>query len=670
MKFKLRILLCGLFLQVGLFACLAHDNTTIHPRISESAAKSSSGLNNFLAEGFGYSLGGTNLSFKDPEAKKDPQSPIEWIKDGSRCEDKPWWRGNNHFYDPTKKPAIGLTDGVNLGGKPSFVWATVKTNASYGVLLAEQLSYAWPETRAYQIDALTNSSSMGRQTNLAAMLFYLGHVIHLNQDLTVPAHVRNDNHALTANIFEAATMWTEAYGKETYSKQTNGFPEKGHGWSWWQSMGGFQKLEDFWNRDMLRTNGADALNFDAQTDNRVPLGLSEFSNGNFISEDATYANFFPNRGTHWFQFPRLEDTTQPNLKLLRWGAGELEVRTNTIALLSGISGQHPYLSKTKLGIFVTNHSALHYEAVRNPGKLNTYQMHVMLTLNDSNVLQEYHSILIPKAIEYSAGILDYFFRGTIGVSVSGTTITIRNLSGQGFKGGTFFLFKDATNGNRSYVDQFAQSGTLPNYGTKIVTENDLSTAGPDTKYLLVYQGTIGVDGGHNALDRVDAGIGIAAKTFTPGDGGNYCDGVPINIQGFDWESPEWACILGNPVDQANGEFISGGTSVSFSKAGLLARVACLSNTSDCGATVTFSAHFNWGWNASPAFWCTTSPYGYGSEMSYHPSWAHWLGPYEGADPGNDNPQFWISVPAHSVTPVYLIFGSNNGDFSGYLSINY
>ena len=113
-KAKVQILLCVLIVQMGLSLCLAHDNKTMHPRISEGAAKSSSGLSNFLTESFGYNLGETNLSFSDPKAKKNPQSPVEWIKDGSRCEDVPWWRGNNHFYDPTKKPAIGLTDGVTL----------------------------------------------------------------------------------------------------------------------------------------------------------------------------------------------------------------------------------------------------------------------------------------------------------------------------------------------------------------------------------------------------------------------------------------------------------------------------------------------------------------------------------------------------------------------------
>ena len=175
MKSELRIPLCGLFLLANLLFCHAHDNVTMHPLISDSAAKSSTGLPDFLTECFGYSLGQINLSYSDPDGAKGGKSPLEWIKAGSQYEDVPWIRGNNHFYDPTKKPA------------------TVETNAFWW-----QHSYTWLKARSFELNALTNSCKSGRETNLAAMLFYLGHVIHLNQDLTVPAHVRNDNHGVNA----------------------------------------------------------------------------------------------------------------------------------------------------------------------------------------------------------------------------------------------------------------------------------------------------------------------------------------------------------------------------------------------------------------------------------------------------------------------------------------
>jgi hypothetical protein len=141
MKSQLRIYLCGLVAFASLSPCLAHDNLTMHPLMSTNAAISSSGLVNFLAEGCGYSLEGAKLFYSDPDGASGTNTPLAWIGMGSDYEDRPSIRGGNHFYDPTKKPAIGLTDGVTLGDKPSsFVWATVEMNSTYQGFLSEQRS--------------------------------------------------------------------------------------------------------------------------------------------------------------------------------------------------------------------------------------------------------------------------------------------------------------------------------------------------------------------------------------------------------------------------------------------------------------------------------------------------------------------------------------------------
>jgi len=222
MKLQLRVLLCGLALQAGLLFCFAHDNTTMHPKITASAAQSSSGLQDFLS--------GNYVSADEASRVTGWES---WLMTGSIYEDIPFWRGLNHFYDPTKHPAIGLTDGVNLGAYPSFRWATENLTQ------AGQQSFPWQIVRVYELNALTNSSQAARETSLAGMLFYLGHVIHLNQDLTVPAHVRNDNHGLNATDgpFATLVMWTENYGRDNYSKQdqAKAFPIQTYhqGWAWW-----------------------------------------------------------------------------------------------------------------------------------------------------------------------------------------------------------------------------------------------------------------------------------------------------------------------------------------------------------------------------------------------------------------------------------------------------
>jgi hypothetical protein len=123
-------------------------------------------------------------------------------------------------------------------------------------------------------------------------------------------------------------------------------------------------------------------------------------------------------------------------------------------------------------------------------------------------------------VEYSAGILDYFFRGTMEVTVPWDTNspvftnTVLNNSGQDFHGGTFFLFADATNDTRTEIWHTNLTDLLPAPDASFTNGTSLEILCPGplsftNKYLLVYQGTIGWTNGA-ALDLVDSNICVAA----------------------------------------------------------------------------------------------------------------------------------------------------------------
>ena len=122
------------------------------------------------------------------------------------------------------------------------------------------------------------------------------------------------------------------------------------------------------------------------------------------------------------------------------------------------------------GVQVAHHSALHYLALHSPK--SALAGTASLTINDTNVLQEYHEDLIPKAIEYSAGILDYFFRGHLDVwaqwDEEGETY-VMNISNTGldaFSGGQFTLLREAADGTRTPVDlALASDGHIPAGGS-------------------------------------------------------------------------------------------------------------------------------------------------------------------------------------------------------------
>lgn len=141
----------------------------------------------------------------------------------------------------------------------------------------------------------------------------------------------------------------------------------------------------------------------------------------------------------------------------------------------------------------------------------------MLTINDPNVLYDYHYKLIPKAVEYSAGLLDYYFRGQIGVSATlradgKYSLVVTNQSGQDFKNGGFHVFSDTTNGVRAELTgaNFDGSGYTGALAANAACNLTFTPPGDADSYLIIFQGTIGTSGG-TALDPVDENIAIAAK---------------------------------------------------------------------------------------------------------------------------------------------------------------
>src|SRR5207244_8146119 len=74
-------------------------------------------------------------------------------------------------------------------------------------------------------------------------------------------------------------------------------------------------------------------------------------------------------------------------------------------LENGALAKSIYLAKTGDGITYNHIARVNYLGVKVPGLTGA----PYCTIDDENVLKDYHDKLIPKAVEYSAGLLDYFF---------------------------------------------------------------------------------------------------------------------------------------------------------------------------------------------------------------------------------------------------------------------
>ena len=114
---------------------------------------------------------------------------------------------------------------------------------------------------------------------------------------------------------------------------------------------------------------------------------------------------------------------------------------------------------------------------------------------DQNVYQEYAGRLIPQAISYSAGLLNYFFRGELDAQADGNDgIKIINNSIENIDG-TFELYYDDKDGKRKQAkDGFWTNITLSSGATSDrLTFTPPTDAAQTDKYTLVFRGKLGAE---------------------------------------------------------------------------------------------------------------------------------------------------------------------------------
>ena len=328
---------------------------TVHKEITKYAIALSS-IEQYLLNDLGIIL--TQNKFKSNIFLSE--TARNWIIDGSNWEDndvtQSWL---NHFYDPTT--GLGLNGSGITWGQPSLVWG----KDYYGNL------WNWYSTRNAFYNALTNSSPDLREFYFAKLFRGLGQVMHLVQDLAVPAHVRNDPHGapiVQYDMYEAYTL------NNVNLLNYNGYPAV--------DLTTFSIFDSFWK------NGG--------------KGLAEFTNNNFVSRDTNFDDLaygnYQNPGSIGIWTTR-EAVIDPWM-----GAMDFEVK-----YVQGYvtDNYHPELSSpiVRLAAF----SYFDFE-VQKYG----YTQRVF-SLNDK-IHKEYSDFLLPRAVGYSAGLLNYFFRGTLEIS--------------------------------------------------------------------------------------------------------------------------------------------------------------------------------------------------------------------------------------------------------------
>ncbi len=314
-------------------------------------------------------------------------------------------RPGNHFYDPVYDR--GLT--VFIVGERAPDWGLGTTNFQANpppVNVARANHYTILDAREAMYRALTGRNRAGdvvadtqdkRHAYWATTFRALGDVVHLVEDMAQPQHTRNDPHlgcytavAGEESVFEkyiearaiGQTLFTVGDKKVsftlaglTYGDPNNPYP--------------VPRFTDYASFFTTRHKQADILQ---------RQGMADYSNRGFFaagknldaSDTAEYAhpsNHAPSYGRvpvdkNWLDAPL---------------GGSVTLLTNTVR--DSVTGE------TATGVPLTTHGAWD-QFLEERGLLPRY------TLTRPNYDAQ-ADLLIPRAVAYSAGLIDYFFRGRI-----------------------------------------------------------------------------------------------------------------------------------------------------------------------------------------------------------------------------------------------------------------
>ncbi len=516
-----------LILGISLVTCTClygWANKSTHPALTEKSIADSV-LENYLRtqlgidEGinaeFQYNIEMYNEYIKRRMEKGEVDNPynpsrtiLKWIKSGSTIEDEDGsllWsiRSRHHFHDPTcnfqdfNEPGrnAGLdnkTDHPNYGDL--FAWATGIYTDEFDVTgqsalfwttdgFAEQEpnanSQSWQNTKDHFYFALTKSAQTDREEYLAMTFLDLGCVLHMIEDMGVPAHTRNDfifghlQYEWPLNIGNPLEGWVEEQ------------VEANAGQSPWSGTGPvvFDKLAKYFDADVYDSNYLG----DGQWPPEDLWGLAECTNYQFLS----LSTVFGCSGVK-YQFPHPDrEKAEPNL--LEPAPGGEKV------YFDGSNYCVTHLARDSY----TRHVAVTFGYTSYPVIDST------ITTDDDKVFEDYAAITIPRTIDYATGLTNYFFRGWLNVEPNWTDPNIVELIitndsnnsgiGQTIKGGTFELYWDDVNDTRTQIDaayitftpEWTPASVLPNDGG--LTELNAQFAPPAEKvknYIVVYNGNI------------------------------------------------------------------------------------------------------------------------------------------------------------------------------------
>ncbi|MFO1304396.1 MAG: hypothetical protein U1F54_11725 [Burkholderiales bacterium] len=334
------------------------------------------------------------------------------VEDGAIYEDD-GHRALNHFFNPlngrglmsTPSVPVWLAPLMDLEQSSSPDWALGSYNES--VHYPSPQLHSYNDFKQYYFNFLTLQSAEDRRKAMGWMLQTLGHLVHHVQDMAQPQHVRNDPHvfdkAAEKDCENAIPAWDVlAYGKcRVYNALRN--PSFYEGWT--------LQLTNEYGRTLQLDGYAPVFRATSENPFAKPrefwttgaIGIADFTNINFVSQGTVDIAPPVQRNAITMTAGALCNGAQPKCGNIDPTSDVRFWPTEVNDHLVQATYPHPFAASWS--IFTPDFVQYSVAESRAPKTVNRFTF-------------EYDYLyLMPRAVGYSSGLINFIFRGVLDVDV-------------------------------------------------------------------------------------------------------------------------------------------------------------------------------------------------------------------------------------------------------------
>ncbi len=460
-------------------SAFGYDDAVTHPSLTRKAI-SISNLDANLKQKL------TTIFINGIVTKINGISIIDLLAQGSIDEDHPICRPSNHFQNPLLTwdragistiswPLCPFWDLTSYSTRYSAItWATGFNNYNGPIIYRKNQEMGWNNARDYYYSALTSMQAGIREDFFTKTFQAVGQVMHMLQDMAVPAHVRNDfwnSHVWTRNSYETYVKQpsqTSMISNLTRAKISSVTPR-------------ITRLTDFWDTtDYASSIPPQITNPSLQSS----AGLAEYTNANFVSEGTLFSK------STAFMYPRKESTTTAVVEI-------------PDPFNPGQTVRRHYYYKTQDWEANFYLAGVNYDYYYDPD-ISSFEPAAVFPPLDEKVHNDYAMQLLPRAVGYSAGLLDYFFRGTLGIRRIPGGIKVKNTNAEdmasytdssGSALGTIGVYYDDTRNLRKPLGISTLTAPLTPGGELTIQFSEPSDNIQKGRYIVVFRGKLGNEEG-------------------------------------------------------------------------------------------------------------------------------------------------------------------------------